>query len=194
MLRAELRPAADARDALALSDKLERLIDLGQATPNDRKAAYHAVRQWREETAGYAYARGALAGRAAELKGLSALREIGEIERWAKISIELDPNFRRGVARRMLGTLYVLAPSSLLDSGDSEEGLEILEELLEQYPEDPETHLRVAEAYIQLSDPDPAHERLCFCLRERERLRPTEKRLLDGLVDEVGGKNGLECE
>lgn len=189
-----LQPAAEARDALALSDGLEALIDQGAATEGDRQAAYNAVRSWSEPTASYAFARASLAGRLAQVKRLSGKRLVAEMERYARRSIALDRNFRRGAARRMLGTLYVLAPGPLLAHGDSEEGLELLEEVLEEYPEDLENHLRVAEGYVHLNDPEPAYEALCRCWREREQLRSEDRRLLDKLLDEVGGLQEIECE
>ena len=56
----------------------------------------------------------------------------------------------------MLGTLYVIAPGALVKHGDSERGLELLEGLVSEHPEIVENHLRLAEAYIALGDPDPA--------------------------------------
>ena len=193
-LRPELRPAAVERDALALSDRLEELIDRRQDTPQDREAAYDAVREWKEKTAAYAYARAKLAGRLAETRGLSAVGLIADMERWARISIALDPRFRDGAARRMLGTLYVLAPASVVKFGDSEEGLEMLEKQLERYPNDPENHLRLAEGYIALGDPEPAYELLCYARVRGDTLRPSDKRVLDSLVRQVGGPDELLCD
>ncbi len=192
-LRPELRTAAINRDALALSDRIEELIDEERDTPADRESAYEAVREWRQKSAEYSYARAKLAGRLAEVKGLLAVGLIADMEQHARISIALDPRFRNGAARRMLGTLYVLAPSSMLKFGDSEEGLEILEEVLERYPNDPKNHLRAAEGYIALNDHESAFEPLCFAHAHQNELRPSEKRLLDTLIKQVGGVDKLEC-
>ena len=193
-LRPELRPAAVERDAIGLSDRLEDLIDRGQDAPADRDAAYQAVRDWKEKTASYAFARAKLAGRLAETRGLTAVGLISDMERWARISIALDPRFRDGAARRMLGTLYVLAPASVVKFGDSEEGLEMLEKQLERYPKDPHNHLRLAEGYTALGDPEPAYELLCYARVRGDGLRPSEKRLLDSLVRQVGGPEELLCD
>src|SRR5690606_5811911 len=67
-LRPELRAAAAGRDALALADKVEALIDAQALREEDRAAAYDAVKQWEDSTAAYAYARASLAGRLAETK------------------------------------------------------------------------------------------------------------------------------
>lgn len=193
-LRPELRTAAINRDALALSDRIEQLIDEERDTAGDREAAYEAVRQWRQKSAEYAYARANLAGRLAEVKGLLAGSLIGDMEQHARISIALDPRFRNGAARRMLGTLYVLAPSSMLKFGDSEEGLELLEELIERYPNDPQNHVRLAEGYIALNDHESAFEPLCFAHAHHNELRASEKRLLDTLIKQVGGVDKLGCD
>lgn len=193
-LRPELQAAADQRDALALSDALERLIDEQKASEADREAAYEAVKRMEQPTAAYAFARAALAGRLAQMRGLSAIGLVGEAEQYARLSRQRDPSFRDGAATRMLGTLYVLAPGSLVKHGDSETGLELLEELVEQRPELVENHLRVAEGYVALGDPEPAFEHLCLCLERRDALRPDDQRLLAKIVEDAGGKAELDCQ
>jgi hypothetical protein len=193
-LRPEFRPAAINHDALELSDALETLIDQQKETPNDREAAYDAVRNWKQRSASYAYARAKLAGRLAEMEGLLAIGLIGEMEKYSRISVALDPRFRDGAARRMLGTLYVLAPPSMMKYGDSEEGLELLEKQLERYPKDTQNHVRVAEGYIALNDEEGAYGPLCFAIEHAEKLRPSEKRLMDTLIKQVGGVESLGCD
>jgi tetratricopeptide (TPR) repeat protein len=192
-LRPELRAAAAQEDALALSDELEKLIDEQKDTPADRDAAYEAVRQWPQKTAAYAFARAAIVGRLAQTKGLRGAPLVAEMEKWARISIGLNPKFRNGAARRMLGQLYALAPASLLKHGDSEEGLSLLEQVVEDYPSDIENYLRLAEAFISLGDHESAYEALCRCLAHVDDLRPESRRLLDKLVDAVG-KSELSCD
>jgi len=125
-------------------------------------------------------------GRLVQTKGLAAALLIREMEAWATKSRELDPEFRGGAATRMLGTLYVLAPASLLTHGDSEKGLEILEKLRNEHPESLENHLRYAEALIALGDPGPATTALCKCLAEKARLHKDDQVLLDKLVRDAG--------
>lgn len=192
-LRPELRNAAVQQDALALSDALEKLIDAEKDTPDDREAAYENAVGWQQRTPEYAYARAALAGRLAEMKGLSAINLITDMERWARVSMALNPRFRRGAARRMLGTLYALAPTRLVKYGDSEDGLELLEEQVEKYPTDVVNHLRLAEGYVALNDHEGAFDALCRCLEQKTTLRAAEQRLLASLVSEVGGPASLEC-
>lgn len=192
-LRPEFRTAAARHDALALSDTLEELIDGQRERPGDRQTAYDAVRQWPQRTAEYGYARAALTGRLAQKRGLSGATLIGDMESWAIYSIKIDPAFRRGAAKRMLATLYVLAPASLLKEGDSEDGLTMLEELVERYPDDLPNHLRLADAYLALDDPEGAHEPLCRCLHEQAKLRPQDQRLLTQLVTQMGGVQAIRC-
>ncbi|MEM9877398.1 MAG: hypothetical protein AAF928_21040 [Myxococcota bacterium] len=193
-LRPELRSAASRRDAAALADDVETLIDEEAMTSEDREAAYEAVGRWSEKTAAYAYARASITGRLAEVKGLSASRLITEVETWARRSHALDPRFRRGAARRMLGTLYVLAPAAFVRHGDSEVGLELLEKQVALYPEDPVNTLRLAEGYVSLSDLDPAYPLVCRTRAHRDRLRPAETRVLDALVESLGGPEELDCD
>lgn len=192
-LRPELRAAADQRDALGLVEALDRLIDADTATDGDREAAYDAIQRWEEPTASYAYARAALAGRVAQIRGLTAIGLVGEVERYARRCLELEPSFRNGAATRMLGTMYVLAPSSLVEHGDSETGLEMLEKLAQEHPTEMENSVRVAEAYIALGDPDPATPYLCACKAGRAKLRPESQRLLAKLLQEVESDGALAC-
>jgi hypothetical protein len=186
-----LATVAQQGDSLALSDALEVLIASGKDTTTDRVYAYEVVRKRDANTAADAFARAAITGRVVQAKGLRAAKLIGDVERDARHSRELDPDFRDGAATRMLGTLYVMAPASMLEHGDSETGLEMLEDLTAAGPDVPENHLRLAEAYIALHDPDPAHPHLCFSVAHQAALRPDDQALLKALLGEVGP---LQCE
>lgn len=177
-------PAA-AHDALALSDALEQLISEGKDTKADRHYAYDEVRKFEQRTAAYAFARAAITGRVVQARGLAAAQLVEEVERYALKSRELDPNFRDGAATRMLGTLYVLAPAALLEHGDSEQGIELLEGLVRKRPNVLENHLRLAEAYIALNNPEPAIAHLCLCVTNRSSLRGDERALLDRLLKDA---------
>jgi hypothetical protein len=182
----QLTAVAQQHDTLALSDALEELIAAGKDTAADRAFAYKEVSAHEEpSSAAYAFARAAITGRYVQTHGLAGVRHIGEVETWARRSRELDPGFRGGAAARMLGTLYVLAPSTMLSHGDSEEGLSLLEGLVKLHPEVPENHLRLAEALIALGDPAPAAPHLCFCLGSPASLRPDDQKLLDKLVKDA---------
>jgi hypothetical protein len=190
----ELATLAGSADALALYDRLEALIAAQKDAPQDREFAYQAIQGHDDGTAGYAFARAAITGRLAELHGMAAGSLVGEAERWARRSRQLDPEFRDGAAARMLGVLYVLAPARLLEHGDSEEGLAILEDLTERRPDVLENHLRLAEAYLALGDEEPAHSHLCTLLGRRAELPRDHERLLLRLVEDVGGAGRLGCE
>ena len=183
---APLQQAIEHRDALAMADALEGLIADGKDSGRDRQLAYDEVRRKEEPTAEYAYARAMITGRLVQQKGLTAALLVREMEAWAEKSRALDPKFRSGAAARMLGSLYVLAPGSLLAHGDSEKGLEILEQVRKEYPEALENHLRYAEALVALGDPAPATEPLCRCLAEKAKLRKDDQRLLEKLVQDAG--------
>ena len=124
-------------DAIRIYDTLEALIAEDNDTSADRKAAFKALRNRNEDTAEFQFAWAAVAGRLVQRRGLLALDLVKDIEKHALRSRELDPDFRDGDATRLLGTLYVVAPSSFLEHGNSELGLEMLEDLVARHPEDP---------------------------------------------------------
>jgi len=181
-----LEAAAGTGEPLVVYDALEALIEARQDTPGDRAFAYDAVRRIDERSAADTYARAAITGRLVQQRGLRAAHLVREIERYAWRSRELDPTFRAGAATRLLGTLYVAAPASLLQQGDSERGLALLEELAAERPDALENQLRLAEAYVALGDPGPAKEPLCRCAGSRERLGRDDRELLESLLEQSG--------
>lgn len=187
--------AAQAKDALAVSDELEALIAEGRDSEDDRVYALDKVRAIPDDgSAGHAFARAAVAGRVAELRGVKAGKLVGEAESNALASIDRDPDFRDKAASRLLASLWVMAPPRLLEKGDSEEGLTMLEELTEEQPEILLNHLRLAEAYIFLGDPEPAVPHLCIVAAGRESLRKDDDALLTRLLDEAAEEEPIECD
>jgi hypothetical protein len=181
-----LQEIAAKGDALATSDALEQLIAEGKDTAADRELALNAVRAHEEQTAEYAFARAAITGRVVQSRGLTGAGLVGDVEKWALLSKKLNPNFRNGAAARLLGTLYVMAPSGWLEHGDSEEGLSLLEGLVKAHPEQLENHLRLAEAYIALGDAASGKPYLCRVLARRSELRRDDQLLLDHLFSDAG--------
>ncbi|HEY3497158.1 MAG TPA: hypothetical protein VGK73_20810, partial [Polyangiaceae bacterium] len=129
--------------------------------------------------------RAIVAGLMAQISGLGAPSLVAEVERYARRSAELDNSLRYGAARRLLGTLYVMAPAALLEHGDSELGLELLEGIVKRWPNYAPNHLRLAEGYVALGDPEPARPHVCFCAAHRAELRTDERKLLDELFAEA---------
>jgi hypothetical protein len=192
-VQSALSESAAKHDALALSDALEGLIAEGKDTPQDREFAYQKEAQIPDDgTASYAFARAAVIGRYVQAHGLTKGPLVAEMERYARQSKALDPSFRGFAATRMLGTLYVLAPASLLKHGNSEDGVSMLEGLVKAHPDVLENHLRVAEAYMALGDASPAYPHLCQCVAQKASLRMDDQKLLDRLVTEAGDK--LHCD
>jgi hypothetical protein len=185
-VHAELAEVAARRDPAALCEALEVLIDRRKDRRADRQYAYEQIRQFSEETAAYYYSLASITGRLVQDRGLLGMPLVPAMERAAERSRELDPSYKGGAATRLLGTLYVFAPATVLEHGDSEIGLELLEELTEDRPEVVENHLRLAEAYIALNDPEPAQPHLCRSLAQKTALRPDDARLLDQLVRTSG--------
>jgi hypothetical protein len=162
VVHTSLADAAGENDALAVADALEALIAAGLDTKADRQFAYDTVRARPVDTAAYCFARAVVTGRLVQQKGLLGADKVDEVEHYARRSRQLDPNFRDGAATRMLGTLYVVAPAALLRHGDSETGIELLEELVEKRPDVLENQLRLAEGYIALGDHGAAKGPLCI--------------------------------
>jgi hypothetical protein len=186
-------PSDAEAGAWAVHEALEQRIQTGSASEADREAALDKVRAAPDDqTAAHAYARASVAGRVAEGRGLKALKILEEMRTWAQRSIERDPEFADMAATRMLGTLLALAGQHL-DGGDSERGLELLESVVEAHPDNPLNHLRLAEAFVALGDPEAGHESLCIAAGGRAQLRAEEQRLLDALLAEVGGLDTLAC-
>lgn len=187
-------PEALDRDAFAIYEHLEAAIEDGAATEDDRVDAHRRAGAIADDrTAAYAFARAALAGRVAELRGAKAGKLVTEAESWARQSIERDPEFRERAATQLLGSLYVMAPGRLVEHGDSETGLELLEGLVEAKPDVVSYRLRLAQAYVHLGDGEAAKPHLCATVPTRSRLRKDEQRLLDDLVAETGGPDALGC-
>jgi hypothetical protein len=183
------QPASAAGDALAVHDELEARIASGGGGASERQAALRRVEALADDgSAGYAFARAAVAGRVAEERGVKAGAMVTAAEDWARRSRERDPAFRDGAASRLLGTLWVLAPRRLLRHGDSEDGLELLESLVRDHPDDPRARLRLAEAFIALGDPDPALEHLCAARAGVSALPADEQGLLGRLIEDAGGE------
>jgi hypothetical protein len=186
--------AAEQRDAIAVYEALEALVDAQKDTKQDREDAYAMIEGWDDGSRAYAFARAAIAGRLAENRGLQAGGLVTEAESYARRCREKEPDFREGSATRLLGTLYVLAPSRLLKHGDSETGLSLLEDEVKAHPDRLISRLRLAEAFIALGDPDPSREHLCVVKQGEAQLSAGDKRLLAKLIGEVGGEEELGCK
>lgn len=170
---------ADALDPMAIYLALEGEIDVRDVGENERQRAYEAVADAVDDgSPGYALARAALAGRLAETRGLSALGLVREAEHYARTSRNRDPNFRDEEATRMLGSLQALAGDHL-EEATTEDGIEVLENLLRRRPEDRRTALRLAQALVALGDPESALAPLCACAAGKDELRASERRIFE---------------
>jgi hypothetical protein len=177
---------ADAKTAIEVYEQLEKLIEAQKDSKQDREDAYALVIQHAGTDTDYYFARAAVAGRLAENRGLQAMGLVTEAEDYARRVRAADPDYRQGAATRMLGTLYVLAPPSLVAHGDSETGLELLENEVKAHPDRVVGRLRLAEAYIALNDPEPSKEHLCVVKEHEAELSAGDRRLLAKLLPSVG--------
>jgi tetratricopeptide (TPR) repeat protein len=186
--------AAAEQGAWAIHEALEARIAAGEVSEADRVAALERARSSPDDgSAAHAYARASIAGRVAQDRGLKALALLEEMREWAELSITRDPEFDGMAAKRLLGTLYVLAGRHL-KKGDSEAGLELLEEVAEAHPEQARNHLRLGEGYVALGDPESGFASLCAAQAGRTTLTRDEAKLLDQLIEDAGGSAALGCE
>jgi tetratricopeptide (TPR) repeat protein len=177
---------ADAAAPITVYERLEALIDAQKDSKGDREDAYAHIQTLDDGTPAYFFSRAAVAGRLAEMRGLEAGGLVTEAEDYARRCRAIEPDFRDGSATRLLGSLYVLAPARLLKHGDSETGLELLEQEVKAHPDRLVSRLRLAEAYIALNDPDPAKEHLCVVQRGEAGLSAGDRRLLTKLLADAG--------
>ncbi|MFO0633791.1 MAG: hypothetical protein U0168_13160 [Nannocystaceae bacterium] len=134
-------PGAPPADPVEVYDALEAAIGEGRDDEQQRVDALAKVEHTKDDgSAAYAFVRAALLGRVAELRGADAGKLVTEAEAWARRSLQRDPEFRERAATQMLGSLYVMAPARLLEHGDSEDGLAMLEGLVEAKPAEPRYH------------------------------------------------------
>ena len=176
---------AEAPDPLSILGELEALIEQGKDSEDDRRYAYDRIKTLSDDgSAGWAFARAATTGRLAELRGAGAGKLVTETESFARLALERDAEFQDGAVKRMLGTLYVKAPARLVEHGDAEDGLSMLEALVDGAPDDARNRLRLAEAYIHLGDAEPAVPHLCAAMGQKAALRLDEQALLDALFQE----------
>ena len=174
----ELAAAAERGDALVTADTLEALIERNEDSRADREFAYESIRAVEEDTAAYAFARASVTGRLVQSRGLRGASQVGEVEKWALRSQTLDPDFRDGAATRLLGTLYVIAPATFLEQGDSELGSRCSSSSPRSIRSAREP-AAARGAYIALGDSEPAAPHLCASLAQRaERARGQELRII----------------
>lgn len=100
---------------------------------------------------------------------LKALKNLGKMERSLKRAAEGVPDLEAGGPLRVLGMLYVKAPSWPQGIGDSDKGLDLLKAAVERHPEHPLNPLFLAQAQWDV-DGDAAREEVAANLATARRL------------------------
>jgi hypothetical protein len=90
---------------------------------------------------------------------LKALKDLPKVERSLKKAVAGAPDFDKGGPLRVLGMLYVKAPAWPQGIGDSDKGLELLEQAVERHPDHPLNHFFLARALWDV-DGDSAREQI----------------------------------
>ena len=98
---------------------------------------------------------------ASKATGLSLVKPMLEA---LKRTDELDDELDYGGARRVMGQIYMSAPPWPTSVGDVEEAIEQLEDVIEDFPNYPENHLVLAEAYIKTRKYGDARKQLNIVL------------------------------
>ncbi len=74
----------------------------------------------------------------------------------AQTAVSLDPNFESGLARQVLGAVYVYAPPWPAGVGDMDEAIDTLEGLVKDFPQQPHNVFFMAEAYRKVGQREDA--------------------------------------
>lgn len=170
------RWAADAeRDgtaALRSASCYVTLIERGKAKSagledarRGRAAAEAAVRRFPASGLAH-YLAAYLAGLHAERDRLRGLALVRIIEREARIAADLDPGLDRGGPDRMLGELYLRAPSYPFSVGDLEKAVRHYQRAVAIEPAAPENRIGLAEALLEDNKPGEACGELRALLAE----------------------------
>jgi hypothetical protein len=96
----------------------------------------------------YAFLAGASLGNYIRFSSVQAIAQIRQVNDYFRRAVDLDPSYDDGAPLRALGTLLVQAPPWPAGVGDSEEGLELLEEAAQLFPGHPANHLYLADALV----------------------------------------------
>jgi hypothetical protein len=100
------------------------------------------------DRADYVFFAGALLGNYIRFSSVRAIAQIRQVNDYFRRAVDLDPSYDDGAPMRALGTLLVQAPPWPAGVGDSEEGLELLEEATLLFPGHPANHLYLADALV----------------------------------------------
>lgn len=131
----------------------------------------------------FAMGQALLWGRVAQGRGLSGLSAFRKAESWAAKAFARDPEFQRGLPRRVLGSMWALG-GRYLPGRDSEAGIELLAEQTKRYPQDAENVLRLVQALAALGDLEGGHGIYCSYTKHPSawtKLHVEGRKLLDEL-------------
>ena len=139
---------------LARVDGILARVDVDNAAPWAREGleAGEAARAKKpERVAGHLYT-AICAGLLAKARPTEADTMMAHVVEAAEKAILRDPDFGHGEARRVLGAIYLYAPSWPSGVGDIDEAMAVLEGVATAHPEDPSNLFYLAEAYRRAGD------------------------------------------
>ena len=83
-----------------------------------------------------------------------AIKNLGRLAEELQLAKRLAPDEERGGPLRVLGMLYLMAPPWPQGIGDGDKALELLAEVVRQYPDHPLNHIFYAQALWDLEEDD----------------------------------------
>ncbi len=152
----------DARQALngaAVSAELSVRVPNNNFT---ERFSYECV-DWAKKAAAFpgfedeaSYWHGLCLGNAVRNTPLKALRGLNQLEKTLLHAKETVPDIDEGGPLRVLGMLYIKAPAWPTGVGDSDLGLELLEEAVQKHPDHPLNHFFYAYALLDAAEDSEA--------------------------------------
>ncbi|MBN2573236.1 MAG: tetratricopeptide repeat protein [Deltaproteobacteria bacterium] len=134
----------DEARVIALAEEGMTVLAQAHLPPGDAEAAYlHALNL----------------GLFVRSRGMTAVGRLGDLVALLKVAGE-KPALDQGGPLRVLGLLYVKAPSWPLGPGDLEAAIELLERAARDYPEHPLNHLYLAYALLDAGERERAREEI----------------------------------
>ena len=157
---ADVRKAAAlalARCAAAYADWETDEKKVIAVTQNGMDAANAAGAAEKDPHASYYFA--VNLGQQLRLIGVEAVTRLGDVLAALKAA-GADPSLEQGGPLRVLGMLYLSAPSWPVGPGDNDEALDVLRKAVERYPSHPQNHLFYAMALMHAGESGKAADEL----------------------------------
>lgn len=150
----QLRSATGTHVSFLLADRTQDSVQRENWANGGVSLAETALAQGAEEDGAVHYYLAANLGWSVREHPVAALRSLPRMESELMRAIQLTPELDQGGPLRTLGMLYLKAPPWPTGIGDGDKALELLRQVVEQYPDHPLNHLFYAQALLATQEPD----------------------------------------